>query len=257
MIDLSFLEEKLAGATVPRPNVSGTLSGHAAGEPFSDLVLDTLRLEYGDSIKKQHQMLNNLMRTKPDATKFDRLNLIPLFSLGDILWTGRINNPWNTNKLFQEKQSDFADILNMSEMWDLVHVIDVKTRNASKTAQPPNIMSALRLANLCKSMLDHDETDSLRISYVGVDWVDEGTVLRCVKIHITEMMSIPPELLYINFTAALQIQFHPSGAPQDFTGSNEDWCKGYLRHYTESYDKRTAKFGKTRVDPFRGYGEGE
>ena len=89
MIDLGFLEAKLVGATVPRPNVRGTLSGHAAGEPFSELVLDVLTHMHGGAIQKQHDMLNQLMYRNPALHGGERIDYFPLRSLGELMWHGR------------------------------------------------------------------------------------------------------------------------------------------------------------------------
>ena len=250
MIDLSFLEAKLVGATVPRPNVRGTLSGHAAGEPFSELVLDVLTDMHGNAIQKQHDMLNQLMHGDPSLMGEDRVHAFPLHSLGELMWTGRRGSEWSRDALFTERQNDFADILDMSEP-GCIHIIDVKTRNASKRGQPPNIMSALRLAKLCKGILDSGDEDKVKITYVGIDWEDRGDRLECVGSHIKELMRIPPHDLYINFTAALQIQFHLDAVSQSFEGSSREWCEKYLRHYTSSYDQRTVRFDEDHVDPFR------
>ena len=250
MIDLGFLEAKLVGATVPRPNVRGTLSGHAAGEPFSELVLDVLTHMHGGAIQKQHDLLNQLMHRNPELQGGERIENFPLRALGELMWHGRRGAKWSRDALFDERQNDFADILDLSEP-GCTHIIDVKTRNAAKRGQPPNIMSALRLAKLCKGILDYGEQDRIKITYVGIDWEDRGGRLECVGCHITELMRIPPQDLYINFTAALQIQFHLDQVEQSFQYSTREWCEKYLRHYTSSYDERTIRFAQENVDPFR------
>jgi len=68
---------------------------------------------------------------------------------------------------FDEKQDDTADILVVKD--DFYEVIDIKTRNLSKTAQAPNIISAFKLAQLCAIMLDNKEFDNLSINYFEVD----------------------------------------------------------------------------------------
>ena len=250
MLDLSYLEEKLVGDTVPRPNVRGTLSGHAAGEPFSELVLDVLTELHGGVIQKQHDYLNQLMHENPEMQGAKRVEKFPLRALGELMWHGRRGKKWNRDVLFNERQSDFADILDLSEP-ECIHIIDVKTRNAAKKGQPPNIMSALRLARLCKGILDWHEEGRIRITYVGIDWEDRGDRLECVGCHVTELMQIPPQDLYINFTAALQIQFHLDQVEQSFQYSAREWCENYLRHYTSSYDKRAIRFEQINVYPFR------
>ena len=249
MIDVRLLMGRLSGAKVPRPNVRGTLSGHAAGEPFCDLVFDMLQHRHGASIVKQHELLNMIMANPPYPIKEERVKKFPVRSLGELMWHGRLGAKWSPESLFSEKQYDFADIIDLSEKGS-IHIIDVKTRNASKKGQPPNIMSALRLAKLCKGIIEHGEASNVKITYVGVDWLDQGANLECVDAHVTEMMKIPPEELYINFTAALQIQFHVDEVPQTFNLGNEEWARRFLQHYIRSWERRKEKFEKDNVLPF-------
>jgi len=53
---------------------------------------------------------------------------------------------------------------------DFYEIIDVKTRNISKSAQPPNIISSFKLAQLCTKMLDNNELDNFTINYFEIDW---------------------------------------------------------------------------------------
>ena len=54
-INYSQLEKALIGCTVERPNKasSGTLSGHAAGEPFEKLTYHILKAQFPNNIFKQ------------------------------------------------------------------------------------------------------------------------------------------------------------------------------------------------------------
>lgn len=54
---------------------------------------------------------------------------------------------WSIENLFEEKQNDTADILLVKDQF--YELLDVKTRNISKSAQAPNIISAYKLAQTC------------------------------------------------------------------------------------------------------------
>lgn len=59
------LKENLLEKSVPKP-LSGTLSGHAAGEPFEKLVYETLKEQLPENtIFKQFEYLNDLYRKNP------------------------------------------------------------------------------------------------------------------------------------------------------------------------------------------------
>ena len=58
-IDIKFLEKELVDTTVPKP-VSGTLSGHAAGEPFDKHVEHFIKKRYPQETFRQYEFLNKL-----------------------------------------------------------------------------------------------------------------------------------------------------------------------------------------------------
>ena len=62
MINYSALIRQLKGKRVPRPNriENGTLSGHAAGDPFEQETYRILKKTYLCEIFKQHEFLNDL-----------------------------------------------------------------------------------------------------------------------------------------------------------------------------------------------------
>lgn len=62
MVDFKTLLERMKGATVPKP-LSGTLSGHAAGEPFDKAVYANLKRMYPSKIFRQYEYLNFCTRS--------------------------------------------------------------------------------------------------------------------------------------------------------------------------------------------------
>lgn len=160
---------------------------------------------------------------------------------------------WSKDNLFEEKQDDTADILVLaSDEPDLsiptVHLIDVKSRSLDKRGQPQNIISAKKVAEMCADMLDSDSYDSHDITYVGVDWKLDADRLVAGLCNVAELFKVPPDELYINWTAATQIQFHVESIDQGFDGGVEAWCRQYIRHFIESWKahgtKKTAQFEK-------------
>lgn len=65
--DFDALIRELQGKTVDRPNKKGdgTLSGHAAGEPFEKLVYAILKERFPMRIFKQYEFLNDLYLKNP------------------------------------------------------------------------------------------------------------------------------------------------------------------------------------------------
>ncbi len=62
-----------------------------------------------------------------------------------------------------------------------------------------------------------------------------------------------PSDLYINWAAAMQIQFHVCDLEQDFNGSVEDWAKAYLKHFVAQARKRADDMIRKFVEPFEKY----
>ncbi len=257
MTTASFNElvANLKGRTVERPNKadSGTLSGHAAGEPFEKLAYHLLKEKYPTKIFKQYEYLNDLYLKNPKKiTTADRYALfnspVALFLLnrGD-----KATRDWNPTNIFEEKQDDTADIL-----WhegDYFDIIDVKTRNMSKKAMAPNIISAYKLAQACALMIDNNDFESVDIHYLEVEWKEEGGILKCSDANWKDLFKSNPGSLYINWAAAMQIQFHVSELTQDFRGTREQWARAYITAFVRSAEARCDKMYKTYVLPFKKY----
>jgi type II restriction enzyme len=129
----------------------------------------------------------------------------------------------------------------------------VKTRNISKTAQAPNIISAYKLAQLCAIMLDNKEFNDLSINYFEVDWILENDRLVCKDAHFVSLFKSIPENLYINWAAAMQVQFHVCNLDQNFIGTIEEWAKTYLKHFVKQVYRRSEYMIEKYAKPFEKY----
>lgn len=69
-INYEELKTWLKGHTVPRSNAAnnGTLSGHAAGEPFEKLVYHKQKEAHPQNVFKQFEYLNDLYKRHPQRT---------------------------------------------------------------------------------------------------------------------------------------------------------------------------------------------
>lgn len=243
-LDLKFLEKELQGKTVPKP-LSGTLSGHSAGEPFDKAVEELLKSKVTKEIKvfRQYEYLNNLYTNNPTKTSVEeRHSLIPEKTLQYLLNRGnQTTKDWSQSTPFQEKQNDTADILLIDN--NHIKILDVKTKNLSKKAQAPNIISALKLAEMCKLAIENNEFDKFDIKYIGIDWQLEGNELVCKKAYVKDLFKTTPNKknLYINWAAALQIQFHVEELAQDYNKDFKNWCFDYLKHFNAGVEER-AKY---------------
>ena len=200
------LAKELIGQKVPKP-ISGTLSGHAAGEPFDKHVYSILKKWFPYKTFRQYEYLNFLFSNNLNATGFEERNR--LFNSPTVMFLlsrGKdVTNKWSLDNLFEEKQNDTADILVVEG--DFFEIIDIKTRNISKNAQAPNIISAYKLAQVCAKMIDNKEFEKFNITYIEIDWILEDDFLVCKDVHYISLFKLNPSELYINWAAAITSPF--------------------------------------------------
>ena len=199
-VDYKAILKEMKGTSVERPNRTnaGTLSGHAAGEPFEKSVYQHLKKNYPTAIFKQFEFLNDLYLKHPKVISVeDRYALLDSPTAQFLLKRGKdATKKWSPQNVFEEKQNDTADILYYADgYYDL---IDVKTHNISKNAQPPNIISAYKLAKACACMIDNEDYDNIGINYIEIDWKEEGDKLLCTDAHYGELFKVAPKELKIN-----------------------------------------------------------
>lgn len=249
IVDYDKLINNVKGISIPKP-LSGTLSGHAAGEPFDKLIYNEIKKEFPNKTFRQYEFLNDLYTKNPNAISFeDRKKLFPSGSIHFLLNRGKsATKKWSINNLFEEKQNDTADILVVND--DCYEIIDVKTRNLSKSSQPPNIISSFKLANLCNLLSKDEHLNNLTINYFEIDWKLVGNELVCHDSHFACLFKSNPRNLYINWAAAMQIQFHVCDLDQTFDGTIHDWAKLYLDYFIECVYKRSKYMINKFAKPF-------
>lgn len=254
-LNLSLIVKEIVGKTVERPNKEsqGTLSGHAAGEPFEKLVYSLLKETAPQKVFKQFEYLNDLYLRHPQhITLAQRQTLFNSPTAHYLLSRGKsATSKWSPENIFEEKQNDTADIVICQD--HKFHLVDVKTRNINKDAQPPNIISAAKLAEMCARILDNEDYDTIDITYISVHWLEEGDKLRCTDARLANLFAITPEELYINWASAMQIQFHIEGIDQSWTGSVESWAREYLCKFVSSARQHANKMIDKYVTPYLKY----
>jgi hypothetical protein len=242
-MEVNFLKDVLVNTRIQKP-LSGTLSGHAAGEPFDKHVQELLIAKYPNKVKRQYEFLNELFTLNSNVNTFEeRANLIHSRVARYLLMRGKeVVSKWQVDNIFEEKQNDTADILLVDSMeTNKFHIIDVKTKNLSKKAQQPNIISSEKLAKACALMIENNDYDSILITYIGISWIIDDGYLVCKDVAVKNLFKSQPSTLYINWVAAQQIQFHVDELEQNFEGTAEEWCREYIRNYISSGKKYFLK----------------
>jgi len=243
------LAKELIGTKVPKP-ISGTLSGHAAGEPFDKHVYSILKSWFPDKTFRQYEYLNFLFSNNLSATDSEERNR--LFNSPTVMFLlsrgKNATDKWSLENPFEEKQNDTADILVIDD--NFFEIIDIKTKNRSRDPQAPNIISAYKLAQVCSIMIDNKEFDKFSIAYIEIDWLLENDFLVCKDVYHISLFKINPSELYINWASGMQIQFHVSNLKENFNGTVEEWAREYLKHFVKQAKKRAEAMIEKFVKPF-------
>ena len=252
IVNYDKLKANIIGTSVPKP-FSGTLSGHAVGEPFDKHVYLELKKMLPNRTYRQYEYINDLFSKNPKVITYEeRLKLFNSPSVTFLLSRGKsATTKWNIENPFEEKQNDTADILVVDN--DFYEIIDIKTRSLAKKAQPPNIVSAYKLAQTCAKVIDNEEFDTFTIQYFSIDWKLEGEKLVCKNVHTVNLFKVKPDAPYINWAAAMQIQFNVEDLDQSYTGSMEKWSREYLKHFITKAKQRADDMIKRFVKPFEKY----
>ena len=252
LVNYEELKQEIIGTTVPQP-LSGTLSGHAAGEPFDKHVYSKIKLKFPKDTFRQYEYLNYLYSKNSDTVGFKaRQTLFNSPTVMFLLSRGKdVTDKWSIENQFEEKQNDTADMLVIKD--NFFDIIDIKTRNISKKSQAPNIISSYKLAQVCAKMIDNMEFDTFTINYFEIDWLLEDGKLVCKNAHISNLFKAKPDNLYINWASGMQIQFHVSDLEQDFTGTMQEWAEEYLKHFVTQARRRADSMILKFVKPFEKY----
>ena len=100
-------------------------------------------------------------------------------------------------------------------------------------------------------MIENGDFSSHDITYVGVTWEIARQNLKCVSASVKELFKVDPSKLYINWAAAMQIQFHVEELDQSYKGNTEEWCRGYLGEFVDQGKKRANIMLSKFVKPFQ------
>jgi hypothetical protein len=238
---------QLTNLKINRPQ--GQLSGHNSGEPFCDEIYKFLKEKNKNNIFKQYEYLNQLLsNNKSKKTPKERQKLFT-DTFGFIVNRGTTSlKNWSTETQFEEKQNDTADIIYIDNQEKTI--IDVKTKNISKKGQPPNIISGYKMAQVAESLINKNDGNKIDINYIGIDWELNNNFLDLKEIVVKDLFKISPDKLYINWAAALQIQFDVSIVDQNYKKDKKNWATDYLKMYIASVQNRKKILDKKFKNPF-------
>lgn len=245
--------EAMIDEALPRPK--GTLAGHAGGLPFERLMHSALSDHFGERCYRHFESLNQILLNHPQATSAeDRRALFGPESMQQLVSRGKTAlTKWAPDSQFVEKQDDTAEtIIFSNENCDFasgeVWLVDVKTQNDVGNSQPPNIISASKLATSLRSAIQEGEV-RFNFVYIGVSFHATEKELICKEVNTTSLFQVSKPL-YINWSAAQQIQFHPMNVDQDFNGTKMEWAYKFIETFCDSLQNRIGK-DQQRLTEFR------
>ena len=250
IIDFDLLRIDMSGKTFPRLKKS---SGKSPDEIVGSLLYERLSAVCKGDVFWQYKCFNSLYDRHLDADGEIVKRLLFEFPTVLFLFTSvkSIDARLLVADIVSDRYCNTADILAVED--GFFNIIDVKMRNLGKNDQPPNIISAYKLAQLCAKMIDNEDFDVFTIDYFGVDWRLIGDSLVCEDAHHANLFKANPSSLYINWAAAMQIQFHVSECDQSFTGGMHEWAKSYLCHFVEEARARVKYMDDKYIAPFVKY----
>lgn len=227
-------------------------SGHRIATPLEEEAYDALSKTYPGLAFKQHEAVNKYLSETvvqgrvPDGFVFGNEAVDSLVNPGK-----KALSNW-PKELVPGKQSDTADIVLFSDsaLFDgsSVFLIDVKSHDFGKNSQPPNIMSARKLAKVAEICLSKNIDPNFSLYYIDLGYRKKDAGVLVEDVRMVDMMKIPPldyngkgKPLYINWSAAIQVQFMPSEVSQDFELSQKDWLAIFMKNYSSQKRDRIYK----------------
>lgn len=227
-------------------------SGHRIATPLEEEVYDALSKTYPGLAFKQHEAVNVYLSQAVTRDKVSDDFIFGNEAIDYLVNPGKKALSHWPEELVPGKQSDTADIVLFSDssLFDgsAAFLIDVKSHDLGKSDQPPNIMSARKLAKVAEICLSKNIDPNFSLYYIDLGYrkKDAGVVVEDVR--MVDMMKIPPldyngkgKPLYINWSAAIQVQFRPSEVSQDFELSQKDWLAIFMKNYTSQKRDRIYK----------------
>ncbi len=246
--NLESVARNLVGKEVSRPDKT---MGHASGLEFEELVHHEIARIFPNRAFRHFELLNKIYEANSQLISVDqRYDILGPPSLQFLLRRGKaVTKSWTTEKKFEEKQNDTAETIILPNAKLRIEpdrgnpsiLVDVKTQDSEKSAQPPNIISAEKIANACRISLENEEFLPFDIAYVCIKWVKKPETLACAEAKVVTLTRIQPSKIYINWVAGQQIQFHPFDVDQSFSGDGLEWARAFVENFCEQLSGRIKK----------------
>lgn len=244
--------------------VSRRASGSASGLPFEPWARDILR-ECGFSAFLQEEFIGKVVRKMRNR---NYTNDEILYIIKEKTWWGMKDYMVSRKQLeaaledadVPTYQQSIADIVLfygnniVDEINDIV-IINVKSHDTDKKSRDPNIISAKRVLEFFKDLLERtviypEFIDKANLWFIGFYYKRYRGYSEIKEIYVKDLFKLDvTRIPVINFDAAIQIQWHVKNMVEkkdiDKLKFIESLAEEYLKRWQEFVQKRTRKLEET------------
>jgi len=263
-IEEKCLREAVKDPKKRRVEVSQRASGSASGLPFEPWTRDILR-ECGYTAFLQEEFIGEIVKKLKDKgykeSKIEEtIREKTWWGMKDYMISrGQLEAAFKGNEIPAYQQS-IADIVlfygkNLAEDLNDVIIINVKSHDIDRESRDPNIISAKRILELSKDVLEkaitHPEfINKLNLWFVGIYYKRRRGYGEIQEVHVKDFFKLDvTKIPVINFDAAIQIQWHVKNMIEkddiDKLTFIENLAKEYIKRWNEFSRRRTQELEKT------------
>ncbi len=244
--------------------VSRRATGSASGLPFEPWARDILQ-ECGFSVFLQEEFIGTVVREmRKRGYTNDKISYIirerTWWGMKDYMVSRKQLEAALKNTDIPTYQQSIADIVLfygndiVSELNNIV-IINVKSHDIDRKSRDPNIISAKRVLEFFKDLLEKAVTypefiDKANLWFIGFYYKRYRSYSEIKEIYVKDLFKLDvTRIPVINFDAAIQIQWHVKNMIEkedmDKLKFIESLAEEYLKRWQEFVQKRTQKLEET------------
>ncbi len=244
--------------------VSRGATGSASGLPFEPWARDILQ-ECGFSVFLQEEFIGTVVREmRKRGYTNDKISYIirkrTWWGMKDYMVSRKQLEAALKNTDIPTYQQSIADIVLfygndiVGELNNIV-IINVKSHDIDRKSRDPNIISAKRVLEFFKDLLEKAVTypefvDKANLWFIGFYYKRYRSYSEIKEIYVKDLFKLDvTRIPVINFDAAIQIQWHVKNMIEkedmDKLKFIESLAEEYLKRWQEFVQKRTQKLEET------------
>ncbi|AGK61366.1 hypothetical protein Asulf_01375 [Archaeoglobus sulfaticallidus PM70-1] len=253
------------GQVVNDVAIMSRASGSASGLPFEEWTKNKLN-ECGFKTFLQEEYLLEVVRELKEKghsnSQIERIIRDTWWGTSNYMISrNQLNHAFNQHALNQNDppayQQSIADIILFygNDLVDNINdivAINVKSHNLDRPSRDPNIISAKRIIDYMKDILETKPSiiDKVNLWFIGIYYRQSSGYASIEEIYIKDFFRLDVKKIpTINFDAAIQIQWHVKDMveleSQDKLTFIESLAEEFNKRWVEFVDRRTASIEET------------